>query len=74
MKFKHPLSPEELATQAVALAQLSDDDIDFSDIPPLDAAFFQHAQRFKATTSTSSTTPIGLKDGIIPMLKTVVRW
>lgn len=69
MKFKHPLSPEELASQAAALAQLSDDDIDFSDIPPLDASFFQHAQRGKFYRPVKESTTIRLDADIKAWLK-----
>jgi uncharacterized protein (DUF4415 family) len=69
MKFKNPLSADALAKQAAALAQLPDEAIDFSDIPPLDDAFFNHALRAKFYRPLKEPTTIRLDADIKAWLK-----
>ena len=69
MKFKQPLSKEELEKQAVALAQLPDEEIDFSDIPALDDSFFQYAQRGKFYRPVKESTTVRLDADIKAWLK-----
>lgn len=49
VRYTRDTLPEPTAADIERLqkvAQMPDEDIDFSDIPPLDEEFWQHAQRF----------------------------
>lgn len=47
VRFKNPLSPNELEWQAAAVAAIPDSEIDFSDIPRTTAKDWENAKRGK---------------------------
>ena len=59
-KYKKPMTPEEIA-------QVQDSDIDFSDIPELDADFWNNAEIVQPDTTQSVT--LKLKKSVLEYFK-----
>ena len=62
MKFERELTPEELA-------QLPDEEIDYSDIPELDESFFSTSKLEYPPFEATQTIPVGINKNIIDYFK-----
>lgn len=69
MKYKNPLSAEELKMQVAAIDAIPNEDIDFSDIPQLNDDFFTNAVRGKFYRPIKESTTIRLDADVKAWLK-----
>ena len=69
MKLKNPLPSVEYEQQLAELAALPDEDIDFSDIPPLTDEFFKNAVRGKFYRPKKEVTTVRLDSDVKEWLK-----
>jgi len=63
-----PLTEQQQA-EVKALAEMPDSAIDYSDIPPLDDAFWQKAVRNPYYTPTKTTTTVRVDSDVLAWLK-----
>lgn len=64
-----PPLTEERKTEIKALAEMPDSEIDFSDIPPLDEAFWKNAVRNPFYKPTKTSTTVRVDADVLAWLK-----